>query len=100
QPFPVGDVALLGVGERLQDLPVVALAPLGQLPVEAGLRTLIGQAFAPALGLRGRCAESLPGHPASPPRRVRDAGRTRRTAGPDRIRRATLPPAASRKGSP
>src|SRR5699024_3303612 len=63
QLLPVRDVALLGLGQAEQDLPVGALPAFGHHPVGARLGALVGQLAAPtAGGLRIGAVRDLPGH--------------------------------------
>ncbi|MNI93924.1 hypothetical protein D3C73_1519460 [compost metagenome] len=50
----MGLVPAFGLGQSEQDLAFFAVAPLGKLPVDGGLGTLIGQILAPPADVRVR----------------------------------------------
>ncbi|MDQ0665592.1 hypothetical protein QFZ35_004090 [Arthrobacter ulcerisalmonis] len=54
QGQPVGFVPAFGLGQGQEDVPFLALAVLGQVTVDGGFSTLVGQVLAPPFDVRRR----------------------------------------------
>jgi hypothetical protein len=50
---PMAFVAAFGFGQRQQDLAFFTRAPIGQIPIDDGLGTLVGQMLAPTAQIPG-----------------------------------------------